>query len=316
MPTTRLQALADRILGTQSFGLSNYDVLEADVNYLVVAGANIVSANTITITNEFHIVTGGVTIQSIVDGLNASPGQQVRLLCQSALTIANNGGGGNIRTSSGADRAVKANDVVLLTYDGTYWWASSPDPSQYAGTIAATNTVTETDLTNALLSIPANALGPNGYADIDLIGDIVNNSGAARNGLRFKLKLGAGATVVIDTSADAGNAIPASATRYPLSIRIRIQNVGATNVQAVRFEARYGCAGVAIQSATAWSTGEGVSNVVTVAGLSMSTWFMQGYNAAAIDTTAACPVVVTVINPTATATFETKAFATKMVIKQ
>jgi hypothetical protein len=99
------------------------DAVKDDVNYHSVAGADLASGATLTITNSFHKVTGAVTIDNISHAAPVS-GQQVRIWCASALTIRNNGGGaGNIRTLTGADRSVRANEIVALTYDGTVWRA-------------------------------------------------------------------------------------------------------------------------------------------------------------------------------------------------
>lgn len=92
-----------------------------DLGYLVTAGANLASADTITPTNEFHIVTGATTIGNLTPSTPVA-GQQVRLLFQSALTVKNNESGtGNIRTASGSDLNVAANQVVTFVYDGTVW---------------------------------------------------------------------------------------------------------------------------------------------------------------------------------------------------
>jgi len=146
--TTRLNALADRISG-QAFGLTNYNSLEADVNYLVVAGADLASAATLAITNEFHGVTGTTTITNITDALGASKSQQVQLLIKGGpLTIQNNGGGtGNIRTNSGADTVYPTNAIVTFVNDGTVWRegvGANPgrelDYAQFTGTVSVTGT--------------------------------------------------------------------------------------------------------------------------------------------------------------------------------
>lgn len=124
---TRLQSLDTKSAETNSFGLTNYDKLQAAVDYLVVAGANLAAldtGNTLTIASEFHHVTlaGGNNVDNITDASGAAAGQQVRLLFDNAQTIRNNGGGtGNIRTKSGSDRAVNANEILTLAFDGTYW---------------------------------------------------------------------------------------------------------------------------------------------------------------------------------------------------
>jgi hypothetical protein len=105
--------------------------LRDNLNYLIAAGANLASAATITPTNECHIVTGTTQIDNLTP---ASPvnGQPLRLLFQGALTIRNNGGGtGNIRTRSGTDRSVAANEIIEFTYDssGSVWREGGPGPA-------------------------------------------------------------------------------------------------------------------------------------------------------------------------------------------
>jgi hypothetical protein len=55
------------VLTGAAFGLTNYSNLEADVNYLAVAGADLASAATINVTAEFHGITGTTTIDNITD---------------------------------------------------------------------------------------------------------------------------------------------------------------------------------------------------------------------------------------------------------
>ena len=98
----------------------NIDVRD-NMNYLIVAGANLASASSLVTTNEFHQVTGVTTVDSLSPATPVA-GQQIRLLFQGALTVRNNGGGtGNIRTLSGGDRPVKANEIVVFNYDGAVW---------------------------------------------------------------------------------------------------------------------------------------------------------------------------------------------------
>lgn len=120
--TTRLGAVADRVAG-QAFGLTNYDQLEADVNYLVVAGADQASGATVQVQAEFFGVTGSTTITNLNDPDGAAEGQQVRLWIKGGpLTIQNNGGGaGNIRTASGADTIYPTNAVATFVYTGALW---------------------------------------------------------------------------------------------------------------------------------------------------------------------------------------------------
>jgi hypothetical protein len=127
--SSRLNAILDRITG-QSVGLTNYENLVADVNYLAIGGAAIaavdasISANTLTITSQFHKVTAVTgNVDSINDALGPIAGQTVNLLFANVQTIRNNGGGtGNIRTYSGYPRIVAAGELIRAVFDGTNWW--------------------------------------------------------------------------------------------------------------------------------------------------------------------------------------------------
>jgi hypothetical protein len=77
------------------------------------------AGNTLTVTNRFHRVTlaAAWTLDSL-DHAAEAKGQPVDLLFVNAGTIRNNGGGtGNIRTRSGASRAVAANEIVTFVWD-------------------------------------------------------------------------------------------------------------------------------------------------------------------------------------------------------
>ena len=119
---TRFAALLTKNPG-DPFGLTNYTQLKTDHDYLVVAGADLASAGTLTITSEFHGVTGTTTVTNITDASGAAAGQQVRLWIKGGpLTIQNNGGGaGNIWTAIGKDTTYPTNAVVSFVYDGTVW---------------------------------------------------------------------------------------------------------------------------------------------------------------------------------------------------
>lgn len=143
----RLATIGTRV-AHQPFTKAIWDQLKATSDYLVVAGGDLASAATLAITNEFHKVTGNVTIDNISDALTASAGQQVRLWFTGTPTIRSNGGGtGNIRTGGG-DRAVVANEILLFQFDGTNWRlmadaAAQIDYAQITSTPAAVTTTTE-----------------------------------------------------------------------------------------------------------------------------------------------------------------------------
>lgn len=120
---TRLAALVAKAAGTDPFGLANYNQLKANSDYLTVAGADLASAATVTITSEFHGITGVTQIDNIADASGLAAGQQARLWIKGGpLKIRDTGGGtGNLRLLGGADRVVPQNEIVSFVYDGTVW---------------------------------------------------------------------------------------------------------------------------------------------------------------------------------------------------
>jgi hypothetical protein len=121
-----LAVIENHIVG-DVFTLPMWQEIQSDINYMVQAGADLASAATIVITNEFHKVTGVTTIDNIN---HAAPiaGQTAELWFTGAgLTIRNNGAGtGNIRTKTGADRTVSTNEIVAFIYDGAVWREFGP----------------------------------------------------------------------------------------------------------------------------------------------------------------------------------------------
>lgn len=98
------------------------DAVRVDLNYTMVAGADLASAATLTITASFHKVTGVANIDTITDAGGQVAGQTVTLAFQGAATVRNNGGGtGNIRTRSGLSHVAQAGELMELAYDGNNW---------------------------------------------------------------------------------------------------------------------------------------------------------------------------------------------------
>jgi hypothetical protein len=119
--TTRLNTIADLAAG-DAIPESWVDAVRIDANYLSMPGATLASAATLTITAEYHSVSGTATIDNLSDALGAVAGQQVKLFTTGAATIRNNGAGtGNIRTASGADFVAVANTLYSFFYDGALW---------------------------------------------------------------------------------------------------------------------------------------------------------------------------------------------------
>lgn len=90
-----------------------------NLNWLVQPGASVTPvANILTVTNEFHSVTGGGTVNTLI-ATAPVVGQRLRLLCAAPTTFAS--GAGNILTLTGGDRAAAANEIVEFAYDGASW---------------------------------------------------------------------------------------------------------------------------------------------------------------------------------------------------
>lgn len=94
-----------------------------------------------------------------------------------------------------------------------------------SGVLDVANSAAETDVINE--EIPAGVLGTTGMIRVTLVGDYLNNTGAAKN-LTVKLYLG-GTTC---QTVGAGG-ITATAARYPASYQFVIANQGAANSQVV-----------------------------------------------------------------------------------
>jgi uncharacterized protein affecting Mg2+/Co2+ transport len=182
-------------------------------------------------------------------------------------------------------------------------WATASTIYRKTSAAAATNTVAETDLLAGAISVGAGLLGTTGAFRLTMWGDWVQTSGGNVGLPRWKVKLGAGATVVLDTNTLAA-ASASSGARYPWRATVEVMNLGATNVQLVFLEVRYAIATTGVGNEQNFTTGEGINGYVGTAATVIQATAI-GYNSAAIDTTVAMPVVFSVINPSASST-ETK----------
>lgn len=156
------------------------------------------------------------------------------------------------------------------------------------------NTTTETDLLNGEITIPAGALSTNRSLRARVLGDILMNEVGNVQLPRFKLKLGA--TTLIDTGAGWSVNAYSSATRYPMLVEFWIDELGATNAQfaGLRIEVP--------QNNPAGAT-VGIGNQFNSPG-ALGVWVTNG--AAAVDTTAALALVLSVINPQADNNYSTR----------
>jgi hypothetical protein len=156
------------------------------------------------------------------------------------------------------------------------------------------NTITETDLLNGEITIDAGAMSTQRLLRLTAWGDLINNSGATQASPRWKLKLGG--TVLLDTNTIA--AVWQTATsRWGWRVRAEIHNLTAAT-QWAYLQAEFSGSLVPNLNA-AFATGEGV---IGTNGNSQA----HGYAgaSAAIDTTVARALALTVINPAANANLD------------
>lgn len=163
------------------------------------------------------------------------------------------------------------------------------------------NSVAETDLLNGEITIDAGCMGTTGAIVLAARGDWIQNSGAARDVPRLKLKLGG--TTLLDTNVTGATVAGAIATRQPWRVDAVIANLGATNAQWCSISGRWIFGLGAALGAAVPTTGEGLiaSQLDTITTGSRRVDF-EAALAAAIDTTAANVLALTTTNPTATAT--------------
>jgi hypothetical protein len=165
-------------------------------------------------------------------------------------------------------------------------------------------TVTETDLFNGEIIIPASQMGSNerllGWAS----GDNKNNSGGNIAAPRFKLKLDS--TVLIDTGAATGTPIAFSATRGAWQIWFSIQEMGTTSSQEVAIW------GWVVDGAKVnFTAGTGLYALESGAS---SPLVIFGRNTTSVSMASSRTLALTVINGSANANVETKLFAGKIAI--
>lgn len=159
------------------------------------------------------------------------------------------------------------------------------------------NTVTETDLLNGEITVAANAIGASGVLRLTLFGDWKQNSGAATDVPRLKLKLGA--TTLLDSNVTGSTVAANSSSRTAWRFVCEIANLGAANSQWVTLlgELPYGFG--TTTGAAAFTTGEGVLTAMMVSATQTGFARYFGSNSGAVDTTAAQVLAFTVTLPTA-----------------
>lgn len=273
------------------------------------------------LNNTWYATTGGGTLRSIgTSSVTSGTIVHLRNASSSAITLKHQlagGTGAKLYIRGTSDIFLNQDETIDLIYDGTNWTEIGRDAGNnvvYRKTTAkaVTNTVTDTDLLNGEITVAAGAMGTSSVVRLSAFGDWINNSGSNQALPVFSLKLGATPTVVIKSPASSVFS-STTTTRYGWSVDATIMNLGAANSQWVSFRMAISALytpNVAATVLSAFQVGEG--NLVEglngngTTGLAAATG--QAGNSAAIDTTASMNLILSVINPTATATCETKLY--------
>lgn len=165
------------------------------------------------------------------------------------------------------------------------------------------NSIAETDLLNSEITIPANLLGTSGIVRLTAFGDWLNNTGGALGCGRFKLKLGS--SVLFDTGAATSGFSSASASRLSWRIKSEILNT-ASGSQVASFEVWVAGVNNNVNGGGTFATGEGQWQFLVGASGAFPSLVGHGFTSASVDTTQAQALALTVINATASASYETK----------
>jgi hypothetical protein len=184
---------------------------------------------------------------------------------------------------------VAAGELVDLSYLNAvargYW---------HKTTAQVVNTTAEADLLNGEFTVPAGVLGSSRVLRLTMAGDATY--GANQNIPRFRFKMGAGPTTIIDTGATAG-VITSGAGRFDWEMVIHVMATGATNSQWVTMLGRATVGAITTTNAgTAFGTGSGVSTLLNLAA------DYKGGTAGAQDMTAVQAVLFTVVTASNTNT--------------
>ena len=206
------------------------------------------------------------------------------------------------RDGTGANSlyTVKTTGVTLNTGWENYTTTAVGPGTTYRKTTPKTvnTTVTETDLLNGEITVGAGVLGTTSVLRLTAWGDWLQNSGGGLAWPRFKLKLGA--TTIIDTGAGPVQ-VTSSALRGGWKIVAEIMNLGATNSQWANIDGKI----VSDNSGgtATFTTGEGGWSGGRRLDLRCRP------RCSRVETpTVAQALVLSVINPSASASVETKLY--------
>jgi hypothetical protein len=153
-----------------------------------------------------------------------------------------------------------------------------------------TNTLTETDLLNAEITIPGGTIGTTGVVRAVLLGDYLNNGASeAPPDLRVKL----GGTELWHAAAANQSVLNSNASRRPFYMEFLIHNLGAENSQYL--------AGFVFLGSPGGTAGLGGGLDIAGAVLGDGGSFSSS-GASSVDTSASCALLVTAQFANATTT--------------
>lgn len=110
--------------------LQNHNVILGSARFQTKTGANVASANDLTLGNDGNVFTiTGTTQINAITTTNWQAGSEVVLIFSGSVTVKNNtaGGGGTavMLLAGGVDFSATSNDVLKLVYNGTSWFEVS-----------------------------------------------------------------------------------------------------------------------------------------------------------------------------------------------
>jgi hypothetical protein len=212
------------------------------------------------------------------------------------------------RDGTGANSLyTKTTGVTINTGWENYMTAAVGPGTTYRKTTpkAVNTTTTETDLLNGEITLAASILGTSGMARLSAWGDWLNTTGGALGCGRFKIKLGS--TVIFDTGAAPATFSASSATRLSWRIESEIMNT-ATNSQIASLAIWVTGANNNVSGGALLATGEGQWQFLINPSAGYPSLDGQAFTTAAVDTTVGQALVLSVTNPSASASYETKLY--------
>lgn len=207
-------------------------------------------------------------------------------------------------SSVAARLGIGSTGQVLTVAGGLPTWAAAPGVLSYRKTTTKTvnTTAAATDLLNGEITVGAGVMGTTGLLRLTAWGDWLNNA-STLSLPRFQVVFGG--STLIDTNATTAQSLN-SGNRYPWRVQVEIENANSASAQIVAFNATLGLMQNAAFAGT-FLTGTGVHASTSVAGNHSAGW-LTGVGTGAVATASAQALLLNVINPSSSASVETKLF--------